>query len=153
MKKILFTIALAFMAAGAMAEDEYRLYVEATEGTTDSWSLSELKKMTFQNKNVLFTLKNGTTATAPISDIRRMFFSTEEKQGIGGVKGGDSFSWDGAVLTTKGAQGTPVAVYSPSGMLVQKSSLDHSGTVSLEQLQKGMYIISINGQNHKVFKR
>lgn len=82
-----------------------------------------------------------------------MFISTPEEQSITTIEGKKDFIWDGSALTVTAPQGESVSVYRADGVLVKKTTLDYSNTVSLEQLQKGMYIISINGRNHKVFKK
>lgn len=153
MKKILLAVITVMLTITRVSAQEYNLYIEAVEGTTSNWTLSELKKLTFQNNNVVFNMKNGTMTSTPISGIKRMFISTPEEQSITTIEGKKDFIWDGSALTVTAPQGESVSVYRADGVLVKKTTLDYSNTVSLEQLQKGMYIISINGRNHKVFKK
>ncbi|MCR5312446.1 MAG: hypothetical protein K6E54_02140 [Bacteroidaceae bacterium] len=87
MKKILSIAAALMLSISAFAED-YSLYYDSTNGTTNSVlsEVSKLQKLTFENGNVVLTYKDGTTSSTAISDIKRLFFSTPETVGISEVE-------------------------------------------------------------------
>ena len=87
MKKLLSLATALMLGVSAMAED-YTLYYDAADGTTNKSmaAVTQLRKLTFENGNVVLTYKDGTTSSTAIADINRLFFATPEAVGIDEVK-------------------------------------------------------------------
>ena len=152
MKKIFLTL-IAMVAANisTQAEDNH-LYIEPNAGETIDWSVPSLQNITFQNGNVVLNMKDGTSTYTPISSIKRMYICTPSANSISTVEGDASCTWDGEVLHVNAQSGTPVKVYSVNGASVMNTRLSET-SVNLRGLNKGLYIVSINGQNFKILKK
>jgi hypothetical protein len=152
MKKILLSL-FVLAAANVCAQDEdNNLYIEPNAGETANWTVASLQKMTFVNGNVVLTLKDGTSTYTPISSIKRMYICTPSANGISSAEEDVQCEWDGDILQVKAQAGTPVRVYSVNGSLVVNTRLADT-SVNLRGLSKGMYIVSVGGQNFKIFKK
>lgn len=152
MKRLFTTImATAALSVAAFA-DNYSLYLEPTEGAISEWTVASLSKLTFSNGNIVLTAKDGTASTMPISGVKRMFFSTPEIQGIENIGTGNNGAWDGNCLHTDAQTGVVATIYSATGTLVAKQTVENNGSVNLSTLDRGMYIVHINGNSYKIFK-
>jgi|GEM_PF-1322897 len=152
MKKILLSlIMLAIQNVATMAEDNH-LYIEPNAGETTDWSVPSLQKMTFQNGNVVLTMKDGTSTYTPISSIKRMYICTPSANGINDVESNAQCTWDGERLHVSAKQNTPVRVFSVNGALVRSVRLTDT-SIDLQGLSRGMYIVNVDGQNFKVLKK
>jgi len=150
MKKLMFSL-MMLVAANVMAEDNH-LYIQSSTGETLDWSVSSLQKMTFQNGNVVVTMKNGTSTYTPISSVSRMYICTPSVNGIESVEGDVQCTWDGERLHVNAPAGSAVKVYSVNGVLVSQTRL--TGTsVDLQGLNRGMYVVNVGGQVVKIMKK
>ncbi len=151
MKKILMAmLCLAF--CGTVSANDNELYIEPKSGEAIKWEVSSLQKMVFQNGNIVLTMKNGTSSYLSISAVKRMYFRPLDT-GIDAVLDGkQECTWDGTVLHIAGYNGGKVNVYAVNGVLVLQSVVDNNGSVSLAELQSGMYIVNIGGTNVKIVK-
>lgn len=151
MKKIFALITFAIFSVATMAEDNH-LYIEPNAGETTDWSIPSLQKITFQNGNVVLTMKDGTSTYTPISSIKRMYICTPSANGINDVESNAQCTWDGERLHVSAKQNTPVRVFSVNGALVRSVRLTDT-SIDLQGLSRGMYIVNVDGQNFKVLKK
>ena len=142
---------MMLVAANVMAEDNH-LYIQSSTGETLDWSVSSLQKMTFQNGNVVVTMKNGTSTYTPISSVSRMYICTPSVNGIESVEGDVQCTWDGERLHVKAPAGSAVKVYSVNGVLVSQTRLTDT-SVDLQGLNRGMYVVNVGGQVVKIMKK
>lgn len=103
--------------------DDFTLYYDSTDGAVNSElsAVSQLRKLTFENGNLVLTMKNGTTKSTALASIKRLFFADKETVGINDVKEED--------IETAKASG---AVYDLTGRKLN---------VNLKSLPKGIYIV------------
>ena len=151
MKKILLTGMMLTSAFALHAEDNH-LYIQPNAGEKLSWSVPSLQKMTFQNGNVVVTLKNGTSTYTPISSVSRMYICTPSVNGIESVEGDGQCTWDGERLHVNAPAGSAVKVYSVNGVLVSQTRLTDT-SVDLQGLNRGMYVVNVGGQVVKIMKK
>lgn len=142
---------IATFNVATKAEDNH-LYIEPNAGETLSWNVPSLQKMTFQNGNVVLTMKDGTSTYTPISSIKRMYICTPSANGINDVESNAQCTWDGERLHVNAKQGAPVRVYSVNGALLRSVSLTDT-SIDLQGLSKGLYIVNVDGQTFKILKK
>ena len=142
---------LAAFNAAAMAEDNH-LYIEPNAGETLEWGVPTLQKMTFQNGNVILTMKDGTSTYTPISSIKRMYICTPSANSISSVEENSQCTWDGERLHINAQQGAPVNVFSVNGTLVRHIRLTDT-SIDLQNFGRGVYIVNVDGQNYKIIKK
>jgi hypothetical protein len=152
MKKLLLSlISIVTFNVAAMAEDNH-LYIQPNAGETLQWSVPSLQKMTFQNGNVVLTMKDGTSTYTPISSVKRIYICTPSANSITSVDGKSQCVWDGARLQIDAQVGASVAVYSVNGASVMHTRLTDT-TVDLQGLSRGVYIVNVDGQVFKIIKK
>ena len=142
---------IATFNVATKAEDNH-LYIEPNAGETLNWNVPSLQKMTFQNGNVVLTMKDGTSTYTPISSIKRMYICTPSANGINDVESNTQCTWDGERLQVNAKQGAPVRVYSVNGALLKSVSLTDT-SIDLQGLSKGLYIVNVDGQTFKILKK
>lgn len=123
MKKIFTLAAILAFAVSAFADDNtLTLYYDNNNGTDNNVleAVENLQKITFSKGNVVLTLKDGTTTSTAMSDIKRMFFSTPGAVGIEGVQ-------------SDGITAQPGQVYDLTGRRINISMTS--------ELKQGIYII------------
>ena len=152
MKRIILSlIMIATFNVATKAEDNH-LYIEPNAGETLNWNVPSLQKMTFQNGNVVLTMKDGTSTYTPISSISRMYISTPSANGIESVGNNGQCTWDGERLHVNAPAGSAVKVYSVNGVLVSQTRLTDT-SVDLQGLNRGMYVVNVGGQVVKIMKK
>lgn len=142
---------MMLVAANVMAEDNH-LYIQSSTGEILDWSVPSLQKMTFQNGNVVVTMKNGTSTYTSISSVSRMYICTPSVNGIESVEGDGQCIWDGERLHVNAPAGSAVKVYSVNGVLVSQTRLTDT-SVDLQGLNRGMYVVNVGGQVVKIMKK
>lgn len=147
MKKFFLAAFAALFSLTALADD---YYLNVISNATDSYATASLKKITFENGNVVVTTSNGSSTSYAISAINQMYFSSIAA-GIGSISTDNSMAWDGSTLSLKGMQGK-VQVYQPSGTLVASESAN-SECIDLSHLSKGVYVVNVNGKSFKIVKK
>ena len=147
MKKIFLAAFAALFSLTCLADD---YYLNVIANATDSYATASLKKITFENGNVVVTTSNGASTSYAISSISQMYFSSTSA-GIGSISTDSNIAWDGTTLSLNGLQGK-VQVYQPSGALVVSESAD-AERINLSRLSKGVYVVNVNGQSFKIVKK
>ena len=151
MKKILLTWMMLASAFALQAEDNH-LYIQPNAGENLSWSVPSLQKMTFQNGNLVLTMKNGTSSYTPIMSIERIYIGTpSEIQGIEEVDNAPLYSWDGETLILNAQSGAQVRVYNVAGAVVKQERLT-GNSINLRGLAKGLYVVNVDGHIFKTIK-
>ena len=151
-KNVLLWVSMAVYSVGAMAEDNH-LYIQPGAGETLSWSVPSLQKMTFQNGNLVLTMKNGTSSYTPIMSIERIYIGTpSEIQGIEEVDNAPLYSWDGETLILNAQSGAQVRVYNVAGAVVKQERLT-GNSINLPGLAKGLYVVNVDGHIFKTIKK
>lgn len=120
MNRIMTLAAAIILSIAASAEDFSLYYTTATAQKNEIAPVAQLQKITFENGNVVATLKDGTKKTTAIADISKLFFSSDSGTGIAEVK----------EETAKVKKG----VYDLTG---RKLNID----IKSDKLPKGIYIV------------
>ncbi len=83
MRKIFVSVVAMMLGISAFADD-ITLYYDSTEGAKNNElsAVSQLRKLTFENGNLVLTMKNGTVKSTSLASIKRLFFANSESVGI-----------------------------------------------------------------------
>ncbi|MBR0046312.1 MAG: hypothetical protein IJP75_05430 [Bacteroidaceae bacterium] len=105
MKKILALIAGLMLMAGEALADDFNLYYITNEGilAQQSWEVSSLQKITFENGQINVIATDGTTTVLSTSNIQKLIFFTEETAtGIDKIKENEKAVQKGKVYDLSG---------------------------------------------------
>ena len=155
MKKILVLLSCILLSALSFAQQPNALILKLTDGSTNTFILSEKPVVTLPDNNIVIS---GTANTMYArSDVEKFFFEYVDPTGVEKVKENDvTFKYqDGEHVRLSGLKsGTIVSVSSLDGKNLSTQKSDTSGniTVSLKNLPKGVYIISYDKRSVKVRK-
>lgn len=124
MKKTITLITALTLGLSAFADD-FNLYYNSAEGAENNKieTVANLQKLTFENGNMIVTIKDGTSTTLPTASITRLFFSTETAVGIEEVKStekkGEVYDLTGRKLNVDPKEGKlPKGIYIIDGQKV-----------------------------------
>lgn len=128
--------------------NDYRyLTIQANNNDEQSIELATIQKITFEDSNVLITTTEGIVTIAQ-SDLQKLFFSatptaiqTLPRKAKGLVVSAGTLTANGNGL---------LYIYNASGMLQHMAMVDGKARISLSNLPKGLYIISLGGETIKV---
>lgn len=130
------------MALGVLstsAQSYNYLTLQQTNGEEKSLAISGLK-ITFSNGNLVAT--NGSeTATIPLDDMQKMFFSSEAT-GIASV--------DGDIAVSASIEGGKLQVNAPAGSQVQVYGVDGRQLSPTATFTKGAYVVRVGGKSFKL---
>ena len=146
-------ISLLFLMIGLTAyADDSTIVIKQKSGNETVLELSANPVITFSGENMVIT-SNITTIMIPMDDIDD-YVVCGEGTGIKPVTETPQFV-DGNVVFSNIPKGTTVRIHALDGALVRTQTVTLSGPtiVSLDQLNKGCYIISAGEYRIKVIKK
>ena len=151
MKKLLFIISLLAIAGTATAQ---HMVVE-TAGGNEVFTLENLKQITFNGTTVNIEQNNGTTSSASMGSIERIYFSDLSSIADMPAQSGnlvEYISFDEIAINSEA--GSTVAIYSLTGAQLLSRRIDTQGeAISIAGLPQGIYIVKANGRTTKIIKR
>ena len=140
MKRILLLIIATASLFVAKAQSFDYLTVRTIEGSEQSFALDQLK-LTFADGKVVATSK-GETTTFDFASLDFMFFTTEPTAIESASNSAFAVSIVGGNLQTNAPAGSTIHVFTPDGKRVGQSSLN-----------RGVYLVQINGRTYKTIAR
>lgn len=139
MKRIAL-LSLSLLSCLLSFSEDFNLYIVDTSGEKVSYAVEDLQRLTFSDGNVVITTTSGETSSVAISGIGEMYFDTETADGLQEV-------------TVRAAQtGETVHIYTSAGVRVSEAKVGEDGSVDLDALPRGVYIIDVSGKGYKVVK-
>lgn len=156
-RKLLLLIAV-FFSLSVMAEDvPTDLVVWAKDGTKVSYKLDESPKITFTDENLVITT-NSVEVNYELSQMARITYERTDLTGIINVDGKkvNPFNFTGeSLLFPASNTDVTVKIYSTDGKLVIDHNVRKGDTLafSLNFLNKGIYMVSVNGVTYKIVVR
>lgn len=151
MKKLLFAIAAMLFSIAVKAQDDYSLFIVQADNSSSYYQLSTLKKITFENGNVVLHSTTGEKTTTAMSSVGSMYIAPTVTS-VELVHSDGAIVWDGTTLRVNQGSAT-VEVFNASGTRVMHQSLNANNEASLSHLPQGVYIIRTGGQSLKVVKK
>ena len=151
MKKLLFILSLIAFAGTATAQ---HMVVE-TAGGNEVFTLDNLKQITFSGTTVNIEQTDGTTSSASMGSIERIYFSDLSSIADMPAQSGnlvEYISFDEIAINSEA--GSTVAIYSLTGAQLLTRRIDTQGeAISIAGLPQGIYIVKANGRTTKIIKR
>ena len=151
MKKLLFIISLLAIAGTATAQ---HMVVE-TAGGNEVFTLDNLKQITFNGTTVNIEQTDGTTSSASMGNIKRIYFDDMSSIADMPAQSGnlvEYISFDEIAINSEA--GSMVTVYSLTGAQLLTRRIDtQGGIISIAGLPQGIYIVKANGRTTKIIKR
>lgn len=150
MRKRIIAYLLLAVSIPAMAED-YQYLTVAQSSTEKSIELASIRKITFEagSGNMVVTTTEG-EERFPLSEMGKMFFSATPTAIEAMPMESEGMKIEKGVLKVKG-EGL-LRIYTANGSLQRMAKVNGEANISLENLSKGTYIISLGNQTIKIKK-
>jgi hypothetical protein len=154
-----FPILLSLLLAMVSGLSAQNLVVKLNNGDENMDSLGEIRTLTFGGNNLLVNLKNGSTDTYALSDVWKIYFNNtvsvnEPDQDFGAVL----TVYPNPASETVRIDGIPdgtrwLRIFQSDGRLVisEQLSSDHV-LVDISRLPKGLYFVNIDGCTAKFIR-
>ena len=148
MKKTVLLLALLVQSSLLLAQGSPVISIKQKSGNEIIIELSTNPVITFKGEEMVVT-NTFTSISIPLGDIEA--YTVGETTSIEGISSQPQYK-DGCLYFSDLPEGTPVNVYSLSGVLVgrQVVSCDRSAKVSLDLLPKGVYVVNVLKNNIKI---
>lgn len=147
---------IALLAPQCVQADETEYMVFLSSAGEQEVAVSELKKVVFQGGEMIVKKKDNTSERFALGDMNKMFFrmqSTGIEKPAGAVA---RLTWNAQTAEVglpAVSSGIWATVYSLSGTLVCKERIEATGgTLSLNHLPKGVYVVHYAGMTLKIVK-
>ena len=145
------------LCLGLVAKAEMQLVVWAKDGSKVAFALNEEPKVTF-NENSLMINSNTVSVSYQLEDMAKFTYEDSEAQGIRNLENdkASSFKFDGEMLLFPSLKtGSKVAIHNLGGVLVFSRTIEAAGdySFSLSHLDKGVYLVSVDGLTYKIVKK
>lgn len=152
MKRVLLAIfALVAFSFGASAQS---IVINENEGTPVELDVEGLRSISFKDGKMVVSYSDGTDKSYVMSTISRLDF--DDKTGVGMVSlmdGKVSYSEESGLLVVAGTENSHLSVYNLGGTLVFDKVIEQPvETVDLSGLQKGIYLLRLDGKTIKIVR-
>ena len=155
MKK--FSLILFLLCFGLTLKAETNLVVWKKDGSKVAFALTEKPIVTFSETSLMI---NSTTVSVnyDLEDMAKFTYEDSESQGIKNIENDkeSSFKFDGEMLLFPSLKaGSKVAIHNLGGVLVFARTIEAAGDYSfpISHLDKGVYVVSVDGLTYKIVKR
>lgn len=153
MKKILVLFIGILASISIYAQDKNTLVVKLTDGSINTYVLSNKPIITMQANNVVISGVASTTYAR--SEVEKFYFIYDDASGVESIgKENMAFIYEDGnnIYITGLEERTTVSVVSIDGKIFSTQKVDGTGRVaiSLGNHPKGIYIISFGGKSIKI---
>ena len=153
-KLILFLFLLCF---GLSLQAETNLVVWKKDGSKVAFALTEKPIVTFSETSLMI---NTTTVSVSydLEDMAKFTYEDSAEEGIRNIENDkeSSFKFDGEMLLFPSLKArSKVAIHNLGGVLVFSRTIEVAGDYSfpLSHLDKGVYVVSVDGLTYKIVKK
>lgn len=156
-RKLLLLFA-AFFSLSVMADEAPTdLVVWAKDGTKVSYKLQDSPKITFMDDSLVIST-NSVEVNYELSQMARITYEKTDLTGIVNVNGEkvNPFNFTGESLLFPASNADVIVkIYTADGKLVLGRNVrkGDSLAVSLGSLNRGVYLVNVNGVTYKIMKR
>ena len=153
-KLILFLLILCF---GLSLRAETSLVVWKKDGSKAAFALTEKPTVTF-SENSLMINTSTVSVSYDLEDMAKFTYEDSAEEGIKNIENDkeSSFKFDGEMLLFLSLMaGSKVAIHNLGGVLVFSRTIEVAGDYSfpISHLDKGVYVVSVDGLTYKIVKR
>ncbi len=155
MKQVLVFVISMLMSVTLYAQEKNALVIKLTNGNSYTFILAQKPVITLSDGNVVVNGSASTTYTR--SEVEKFYFVYDDGSGIETIgKNSIMFKYmDGANVRISGLkENTSVSVVTLSGKMISTQKCNGTGTVTipLENMAKGIYIVSFGDRSVKIRK-
>lgn len=157
-KIVIMTVMTFMLTVQPRAQSGEKLYVYAKDGTTYSFVLNDLQKITFSGENVNLYPVSGAVMALPIDAISVVTFKSKSTSLPVIKKASLKLFVDADKLSIESDMDiTAVKLYNVQGKLLKSQSINsNSANISLSSYPAGAYIVQVFGGGvsvHKIIKK
>lgn len=139
------------------AEDaKMNLVVLTNDDTRVAYLINDDTKLTFTDNDLVIKY-NGVDIVYAIDDMKGLAYEdAHSTDGVNGVGAHSTIDYDGNALSVRALdKACTVSLYSMGGELLMRRnvSLGQCIEIPMHDFQRGVYLISINGQTQKLIKK
>ena len=138
---VIAALAAAVIALPASGDEQSTMSINLNSGDVTTIALADISSVTVSGGNVIVTKTDASTASTAISSIYNITFEAAEEAGVEQVTAAEE------------PYAGPVEVYAVDGRLVKATTVQAGQTVSLDNLENGIYIIRTGDKATKVRKQ
>ena len=155
MRKLLLLLFMLFL--GLTTKAEVLLVVWKKDGSKYAFALTEKPKVTFSESSVMINSKS-ISVSYNLEDMAKFTYEEGDNTIIRNLENDkvSSFKFDGELLIFPSLEfGSTVSIHTLNGSVVFSRFIDVAGDYSfpLLHLDKGVYLVSINGVTYKIVKK
>lgn len=151
LKTFIAAVMLALSTQVALADNYAFLNIGDEDGET-SFEVSKISKITFDAGSMILHLADGNQQQLPLYSLKKMFFSETANQGIGNIAFDEQkISIGDGQLRLQLDGGERAVIFNMKGEQVYTTN--HSGSLQLDNLQKGIYIVRVGNISKKVMTK
>lgn len=160
MKRILKRTLLLFFVACCFytTTKAQKLYVKENSGAQSEYSLSDLRKLTFLNQNLIITPFSGNITQTPIANVRYMSF-TNYSIGIATINASAIQIYPNPAvdelrfMIDEVDKINKITIYDVSLKVVFHSTIISNNSVNVSSLKSGVYLLEIMLNNQRIIKK
>ena len=153
MKKLFLTVLMSLGFLSAVFAQEVTFTIMKTDGTTADHIMSSDAKIYYSDTQ-LFIKSNGETISYNLSDLRKAYFSTNDK--VENIENQQLAIYPNPakdIIRIKNlADNQLVTVYSINGAIVKKVIASGDTEINISELHAGLYIIGVGNAFSKIIK-
>ncbi len=149
MKKTMILAVLALATSTLAWADEYKYLTVTSSSSEYSIELPTIQRITFVDNNVVVTTSSG-DYTYPINELQKMTFTVDPTAIDDLPEQSKQLSVEKGNLHVKGSG--MLRIYSSQGALLQMAQVKDGARISLENLPRGVYVITLDKQTIKLSK-
>lgn len=156
MKKLFLILFLIFFGLSMRAE--IKLVIWGKDGSQVAFALSEQPQLHFYEDNTMTVSSLSSEQKFTLSEIRKYTFEGLDDAGYRNLEDdrASSFKFDGELLLFPALKaGSTVTIYAVGGAVVMRKVIETAGDYSfpISHLDKGVYLVSVDGLTYKIVKK
>jgi hypothetical protein len=156
MKKLFLILFLLFFGLSMRAE--IKLVIWGNDGSQVAFALNEEPQLYFHEDYTMTVSTLNSSQTFKLSDIRKYTFEGLDDAGYRNLEDdrGSSFKFDGELLLFPALKaGSTVTIHAVGGAVVMSKAIETAGDYSfpISHLDKGVYLVSVDGLTYKIVKK
>ena len=155
MKKLILFLSL--LCFGLSLQAETNLVVWKKDGSKVAFALTEKPIVTFSETSLMIN-SSSVSVSYDLEDMAKFTYEDPDEEGIRNIENDkeSSFKFDGEMLLFPSLKaGSKVVIHNLGGVLVFSRTIEVAGDYSfpLSHLDKGVYVVSVDGLTIKIVKR
>lgn len=152
MRRFLHILFATLLLSSSIKAESFLLNTK--DGKITNLNLTNLRKLTFSNGNMVATYDSGEYTTYALSTIGKLSF--EQNLGFSSIEIMENrlaYSAEAALIAVSESQNQKLSIFSTSGQLIEERIIGSSyETIDISHLRSGIYLVRLNGKTIKITK-